>query len=182
MKKVSLYLTVIILALVFTGCGSPKFLNGLSSEGKDFNSAINRDIDNNNIKIMTTVEKDIKKRLPIIVKAAAKEFKKQNVEYFSLSSTIQNGPFLLKSGMNRYITNAKDMLDYCFPSSFGLEVKCEKLETAHKAFLIFTPEEKSFDRPQWSVKEVLEDNFYNIETEELIFKELDLKELSKAYK
>ena len=181
MRNLVLCLIAIIVALGFTGCGSPKFLDGVSPAGKDFNGAINRTNPENNLKIMTIVESDnIKKKFPILVKAAAIEFKKQGIEYFSVSRHLMNGPFGFDSGMNENITNAKDMLDYCFPNAFGLEVKCAKMETAKKSFYTFKPEVKSFNKPLWSVKEVLEDNFYNIETDELVFKELTYSESIKA--
>ena len=183
MKKFGMYLGAIIIALGFTGCGSPKFLDGVSPTGKDFNSAISRDNTANNLKLMTIVESNnIKKKFPLLIKAAAIEFKKQGVEYFSVSRHLMNGPFSFDSGMNENLTNAKDMLDYCFPNAFGLEVKCAKMETAKKSFYTFRPEVKSFNKPLWSVKEILEDNFYNIDAEELVFKELTYSESIKAYK
>ena len=181
MNKINLYLVAIIIALGFTGCGSPKFLDGVSPVGKDFNSAINKENPENNLKLMTIIESDnIKKKFPLLVKAAALEFKKQGIEYFSVSRYLMNGPFGFDSGMNENITNAKDMLDYCFPNAFGLEVKCAKMETAKKSFYTFRPEVKSFNKPLWSVKEVLEDSFYNIETDELVLKELTYSESIKA--
>lgn len=181
MKNIILSLIITFIALGFTGCGSPRFLDGVSPQGKDFNSAISKE--NSQVKIMTTVENDnIKKKLPILIKAAAKEFEKQNIEYFTVSSLLMNGPFGVESGMNNNITNAKDMLDYCYPKAFGLEIKCEKLEKAKYSFFTFIPKTKSFDKPQWSVKEVLEDSFYDIESEELIFKELTAIEAIKAIK
>jgi hypothetical protein len=181
MKNIILSLIITFIALGFTGCGSPRFLDGVSPQGKDFNSAISKE--NSQVKIMTTVENDnIKKKLPILIKAAAKEFEKQNIEYFTVSSLLMNGPFGVESGMNNNITNAKDMLDYCYPKAFGLEIKCEKLEKAKYSFFTLIPKTKSFDKPQWSVKEVLEDSFYDIESEELIFKELTAIEAIKAIK
>lgn len=179
MKNYVLSLMAIFLALGFTGC-APQFLNGVSPEGKDYNSAINRD--NNSLKLMTIAEEDINKRLPILVKAAAIEFKKQGYEYFTLSPSLMYGAYSVNSGMNMYITNAKDMLDYCFPKSYGLEGKCDKLEKSKLSFFVFKPTNKSLEIPTWSVKEVLEDNFYNIKTEELIFKELNSNEVLKATK
>jgi hypothetical protein len=175
MKKLGMYLVSIIIALGLTGCGSPKFLDGVSPAGKDFNSGVNRD--NGNLKLMTTVESDnIKKRFPLLVKAAAIEFKKQGVEYFSIYNSYLIGPFGFESGMNENITNGKDMFNYCFPNAFGLEVKCSAMEKSKNAFFIFKAEVKSFEKPLWSVKEVLEDNFYNIDSEQLVFKELTMKE------
>ena len=85
MKNILLSLIAIFITLGFSGC-APQFLNGVSPQGKDYNSAINRD--SGNLKIMTTVEEDIKKRLPILVKAAALEFKKQGYEYFTLNPNL----------------------------------------------------------------------------------------------
>ena len=179
MKNILLSLIAIFITLGFSGC-APQFLNGVSPQGKDYNSAINRD--SGNLKIMTTVEEDIKKRLPILVKAAALEFKKQGYEYFTLNPNLMYGIYPVNSGMNMYITNAKDMLDYCFPNAYGLETKCDKLEKSRLSFFIFSPANKSLETPTWSVKEVIEDNFYNIETEELVFKELNSTEMLKANK
>lgn len=176
MKNIILTVITMFIAIGLSGC-TPALLDGVSPEGKAYNGAINRKVDSTSgidLKIFTMEESDPKIKFDMLIKAAAKDYKKRGVEYFSLSTLVSSNNAYVNSGMNHLITNSKDTMDYCFPNAFGLEKKCKPLEN-EKIVLYFRGEQKDYFRPQWSVKEVLAT--VTQEDKELVLKEVESKEL-----
>ena len=176
----NLFITIIAIFVVFAfnGC-SPKMLEGVNPEGKAYNGAINtkQSEEGLELKIMTFAETNPKARFDLIVKAAAKEFDKKGIQYFSIVPIVYNNGGVAGLGISSFVTNTNDAWNYCFPSAFGLEVKCKSIEFEKPVFT-FRGEVKDYFRPQWSVKEVLAT--ISKEDKELILKEISSKEINNV--
>lgn len=178
MKNVLIMIVAMFVAFGFSGC-APQMLEGVNPEGKSYNSAINtkQGEDGLELKIMTFAETNPKARFDLIVKAAAKEFDKKGIKYFTILNDLYNNGFVTGLGLSNMITNTNDAWNYCFPSAFGLEVKCKPMEF-DKPVYSFRGEAKDYFRPQWSVKEVLAT--ISKEDKELILKEISSKEINNV--
>ena len=172
MKNTIKLLIICLVGFWFTGC-SPKLLDGQDpATGKDYNGVINKD--NGVVKIAADINLNEKERIALIIRKAALEFKKQKTTGFTVDRIIYNKGKSLATGMSPLTTNLKDLFDYCYPSSLGLETKCKYLDLEKTTF-IFRADSNNYFSPTWSVEQVLNDNTFKTD-KELILKEVTAKE------
>ena len=172
MKNMIKLLIICLIGFWFTGC-SPKMLDGQDpATGKNYNGIINKD--NGLIRIAVDMDLNEKERISLIIRKAALEFKKQKTTAFTINTRVFDKGKSFATGMSPLTTNFKDLFDYCYPSSLGLETKCKYLDL-EKATFIFTADSNNYFNPTWSVEQVLNDNTFKTD-KELILKEVSLKD------
>ena len=156
MKKVLFLAIGILMAVLFSGCAGKQVEpnpvcitnEGVSKSSITINVSLSK---------KTSDKVSVIQEVAIAIKKAAEEFNKGGYEYFDIDS--KSVPTL--------ITNIEDLNAYCFPGNNGFHInetkstslegeQCKKIRSFIGVSLSFYPKkEPTFNKPSWSVKEVL---------------------------
>lgn len=170
MKKILTLIMLIATIFALTGCGAiqPKIGSGNHNIIKINKIKVEEGNKGESFFVSIKADSEPIEKIATIIERAAIEFKKEGVEYFSISP---NFFFTEKipNGILPYVTDIESLKAFCFPEGGGLEQKCKPLTGT--VVKLFIKEENSnlYVKPTWSVEEVLNDQ--NIKKYSNSFKE-----------